>query len=461
MQTMEPMTTAVCASRQKSRFGIIVLVSFLLLTLAGCAVRPVGVADLERFPQDATRYLPADSAALVAADVQGGLDARYNQRFFAPWRLQKASLPAREAFWGVASYGNRQGFGENLQPLEKARWEQLVASLQQENYPSLARPAITVRNTACRVFPTRRPFFLDPARAGEGFPFDYFQNSALWAGTPLLVTHTSSDGAWLFAEAGMVAGWLPAQDLAFADDIFITAYQTGRYVALLRDDVTLREESGTFLTQTHLGALFPLLAEEADGLQVLVPVREADGQATARVARLAPEDAAVKPLPLQPARIAELVNRIIGQPYGWGGLFENRDCSATLRDLLTPFGLWLPRNSSEQAKSGGTFVDLAGLDIEEKRRRLLDQGVPFYTLLWLKGHIGLYLGPDPLSGEPMLLHNLWGVRTTDAEGREGRVVIGRLVITSLQPGEERADVEDGRFYRAIRGMTILPGAAPR
>ena len=96
-----------------------------------------------------------------------------------------------------------------------------------------------------------------------------------------------------------------------------------------------------------------------------------------------------------------------------------------------------------------------------KRERLLQQGVPYYTLIWFKGHIGLYLGPDPVSGEPLLLHNLWGVRTKGEDGREGRAVVGRLVITSLQPGEERSDVEDGRFYRAILGMTVLPGAAPR
>lgn len=438
------------------------LLCLILAVLAGCAVRPAGIADLERYPQDASRYLPAEAAtALLPAEAQAGLDARYNARFFASWRQQKASLPAGEAFWGVTSYGNRQGYGENLQPLGKTRWLQLVASLQQESYPSLAQPAITVRNTACRVFPTQRPFFLDPAKAGEGFPFDYFQNSALWAGTPLLVTHASRDGAWLFVETGMVAGWVPAQDVAFADDLFITAYQTGSYVALLRDAVSLHDADGNFLTQTHLGAIFPLVAADDAGLQVLVPVRDADGNATARIARLTAEDATIKPLSLQPARIAELANRLLGQSYGWGGLFENRDCSATLRDLLTPFGIWLPRNSAEQAKSGGTFIDLAELDAVEKRQRLLSQGVPFYTLVWLKGHIGLYLGADPVSGEPLLLHNIWGVRTKDEQGREGRAVIGRLVITSLAPGEERTDVEPGRFLRAIQGMTILPGAAPR
>jgi hypothetical protein len=438
-------------------------IALLLVALCGCVRLPPGVADPARYPQDAAAYLDADAAQalLVPAEVQARLDADYDARFFAPWRQTRASLPAREAFWGVTSYGGRQGFGENLQPLEKARWQQLVTSLQQESYPSLARPAITVRNTSCRVFPTQRPFFLDPAKAGEGFPFDYFQNSALWAGTPLLITHASADGAWLFAETGMVAGWLPAMDVAWVDEPFRAAYQTGRYAALLGDDITLRDESGTFLALTHLGAIFPVVAEDEGGLQLLVPVRDADGAAVARLARVTPEQAALKPLPLQPARIAAVANHMLGQLYGWGGLYENRDCSATLRDLFTPFGLWLPRNSAEQAKRGGTFIDMAELDSDGKRERLLRDGVPFYTLIWLKGHIGLYLGPDPVSGEPLLLHNIWGVRTKDEQGREGRAVIGRLVITSLAPGEERTDVEPGRFLRGILGMTVLPGVEGR
>ncbi|TLM68161.1 MAG: hydrolase Nlp/P60 [Deltaproteobacteria bacterium] len=435
----------------------------VLAILAGCAVRPAGIADLSGYPQDATHYLrPGDAdLPLLPSGDQARRDLDYNARFFAPWHQARASLPADEAFYGVAAYGRRQGYAENLQPVEPHRWQQLLAALRQESYPSQARPAITVRNTACRVFPTARPFFLDPARAGEGFPFDYFQNSALWAGTPLLVTHESQDGAWVFAETGFVAGWLPVQDLAWAEADFRATYRTGRYAALLRDDVTLRDETGEFLALAHLGAIFPVTAQSEAGVQVLVPVRDANGAAVARTAWLTADAAAIKPLPLQPARIAALANRMLGQPYGWGGLFENRDCSATIRDLFTPFGIWLPRNSADQAKSGGTFVDLAGVEPAGKRARLLREGVPFYTLLWLKGHIGLYLGVDPLSGEPMLLHNLWGVRTADWRGREGRALVGRLAITTLKPGEERPDVETGRFFGNILGMTLLPGIETR
>lgn len=432
------------------------LLILLVALLAGCAA-PRGVADLRRLTQSATAWLPAAAdTPLVDAAVQAGLDRNYDERFFRPWTLRAATLPVGEAFWGIASYGGRQGYGENLQPLDATYWQGLVAALQADRYPSLARPAITVRNTACRVFPTQRPFFLDPALPGEGFPFDYFQNSALWAGTPLLVTHVSADGAWYFAEAGFVSGWLAADAVAWVGEEFASAYRTGRYAALLDDNLTLRDEAGEFLVQSHLGALFPVAGEGADGLLLLVPQRDADGAAVLRSARIAAGTAALKPLPLTPRWIAGLADRMIGQPYGWGGLFEDRDCSATMRDLFTPFGVWLPRNSAEQARRGGKFRDLSALAVAEKRSLLLQEGVPFYTLISFKGHIGLYLGPDPASGEPLLLHNFWGVRTRDWRGREGREVVGRLAVTTLRPGEERRDVAADRFYSRVLGMTVLP-----
>ncbi|MEY3410254.1 MAG: hypothetical protein RIS02_1981, partial [Pseudomonadota bacterium] len=47
--------------------------------------------------------------------------------------------------------------------------------------------------------------------------------------------------------------------------------------ALLRDEVTLRDAAGDFLTQTHLGAIFPVVAHDEAGLQLLVPVRDENG----------------------------------------------------------------------------------------------------------------------------------------------------------------------------------------
>jgi hypothetical protein len=163
----------------------------------------------------------------------------------------------------------------------------------------------------------------------------------------------------------------------------------------------------------------------------------------------------LKPLTLTPAAIARLSDPLMGQSYGWGGLFGNRDCSSNMRDLFIPFGIWLGRNSAKQGQQGGAFYDLRDMSSREKEQEILAKGIPFVTLIWLKGHIGLYLGTAPEKKEPLLLHNIWGVRTVDKEEKDGREIVGRLVITSLRPGEERADVRKDDFYSRVQGMAIL------
>lgn len=433
------------------------------LCLFSCTKPPVqepgGIADLERYTQKTSYYLPVDNAdtLLIDTKAQQEADADWNRHFFAPWRLRKASIPKDAAFWGAKSYGEKQGYAENLQPYSREEWEALVVSQQIDSYPSLARPAIAVRNTSFRVLPTIRPFFLDSQLPGEGFPFDYFQASAIWVGTPLLVTHVSADQAWFFAEAGHVFGWLPAGDVAWVNKNFQRRYENSHYAALIKDNVSLFDTRGTFLTQTHLGAVFPIDAAAGDVMRVLIPVRDSDGNGVIKVTELSTALAISKPLPLTAQRIADIADAIIGQHYGWGGLYENRDCSATMRDLFTPFGIWLGRNSRHQGSKGGEFHNLDGLKAEEKRDAIVAAAVPFYTLIWLKGHIGLYLGIEPSSGEPLLLHNVWGVHTRDKKGREGRALIGKLAVTSLRLGEEHSNVPKDAFYDRILGFTILPG----
>ena len=410
-------------------------------------------------PQRVSLAVPVTDVHLLTAAEQATLHEQALTRFFTPWDLKKASLPTEEAFWGVAAYGSKQGYAENLQPYPRDRWERLVALQDMEAYPSMAAPAIITRNTSQRVLPSQRPFFLDPSLPGEGFPFDYFQNSALWLGTPVLVTHRTLDGVWLFVESALASGWVRSEDVALADENFRQSYRSRSMVAVTTDDTPLAQ-AGTHLGQAHIGAVFPLHSRRRDELTVMVPLRDADGRARTGLATLGPGRGAPMPLPLTARAMAGLAEAMDGQLYGWGGMFENRDCSAAMRDLFLPFGVWLPRNSSQQARQGGTMIDLAGMSAEDKLRVIRARGVPFASLIWMPGHIGLYLGSSH-QGEPLLLHSIWGVRTTQPDGREGRAVIGRLVISTLRPGEERDDVKSDSFLNRIRGLTIIGTEATR
>lgn len=143
---------------------------------------------------------------------------------------------------------------------------------------------------------------------------------------------------------------------------------------------------------------------------------------------------------------------MMGQPYGWGGYLFNRDCSLAMRDLFVPFGVWLPRNSSAQAKAW-QFISFVKASPSGKESIIKDEGVPFATLLWLRGHITLYIGE--YKGEPVMFHNVWGVRTNDGNG-EGRHIIGRAVVTSLQPGAELPNVRrENLILSRLQGMSVL------
>lgn len=427
--------------------------------LAGCLVSPAGsdvFYDLRDLPQDVTAYLGPDAAArdLPLWPDQEALAADYLARHYAPWEGGAWLRPRSEAFWSLAWVKGSRAFGENRQPLPRQWLDELIRQTDADRYPSLDLRAITVRAVYFRTLPTRRPAFRDPNLPGEGFPFDYVQNGAAPAGTPLRIRHRSLDGAWVYAEAPGDYGWLPAEEIAYVDSEFVARFRQSRLVVLVDDGAVIFDRGGIFRFGGRIGTFLPLIDTLPEGHLVWIAAADADRRAVLRQALLPEGAAAPFPLPATTRQIAAVANRMLGQPYGWGGMYGNRDCSALLRDLFSPFGLWLPRNSARQAEAG-QLIPLEALAPEEKERVLLRTGVPLRTLVWLNGHIMLYLGE--YRGRAAVLHALWGVRTRTAQGEEGRRVIGRTVITTLQPGLELAELArpEGDLRSRIKGMTLL------
>jgi hypothetical protein len=404
-------------------------------------------------PQLVCAAVPLSNNPLLEESEQQRLYFQALKHFFAPWKMTQTSFTTEQAFWGVRGLGSKQGYAENLQPYPRDRWERIVALQNMSAFPSLAQAGIVTRNTALRVLPSLRPFFLDPSKPGEGFPFDHFQASALWLGTPVLICHISTDKAWYFVETAFASGWVRVEDIALAQKEFCTDYESQNMAAILLDETSFLS-GNRLLGQTHIGAIFPLVHQKNNMFTIKVPTQNSSGQAHINLVGLNVLQAAPMPLSMTSKNIAMLADAMSGQLYGWGGMFENRDCSSTMRDLFLPFGIWLPRNSAYQAQKGGKFISLEGLNPEQKLATIHNQGRPLASLLWLPGHIGLYLGADRHK-EPLILHNMWGVRTIGADGREGRVIAGKLVISTLRPGENRADVQKDSFLGRIRGLTLL------
>jgi hypothetical protein len=226
---------------------------------------------------------------------------------------------------------------------------------------------------------------------------------------------------------------------------------------IIEDGVGLAGPDGVFRFKARIGTVLPLLAggPSSGYLRVGLPLRGAEGVIVMNEALISSDEVSSAPLELTQWNVAVMINRMLGTPYGWGDSDGKRDCSGAVRDLFTPFGIWLPRNSAAQARAFpfSAFPDVTG---EEKERRLVMEAEPFATLLRVPGHIMVYLGT--FRGKPSVFHSLWGVRTLKA-GREGRHVLGAAVITTLRPGEgvEDFDTSRGDLADRLLGMTFITG----
>lgn len=425
----------------------------LFVLLAGCSARQdpaAPVRDLVELQQDTGAYHHlAKDVPLLTEAAQEQSFTYFLAKHFGPWERETATYPAEQVFWPLSSYKGKTLFGENTLPRDPGWLSTMAQSARVDAYPSMARKAIAVTNTSLRSLPTNAPAFLDFQLAGEGYPFDYMQNSLVLAGTPLLATHASADGEFVLVESRHAFGWVAARDIGWVDDGFIKRFRAAPLGAVTVDDTPVWDNTGTFAFSAEVGMLLPL---EEGG--VLIPLRGLHGNAML-VRGTAPmsgvEQAPISPTPANFARVA---NTMLGRPYGWGGYLGNRDCSAMTMDLMATFGIYLPRNSSQQARQA-EFVDLSGLDRKTKKARINSLSTPFLTLIRKPGHIMLYIGDR--DGDPVVLHAAWGLKTKTGDGY-GRKIMGATVVTTLEPGKELKDLArpEGLYIETVTGITTLP-----
>ena len=150
--------------------------------LPGCAQRaaaPAGPVSGIHDVAQAAEALPGadDDTRLIPQAVQDALYETFVREHFAPWNRALPETDAEEAFWGLDVFAKKRLYGENTLQRDDAWLAALRANARPEAYPSLNMPAVSVAATNMRVLPTDEPAFYDFSKPGEGFPFDYMQNS--------------------------------------------------------------------------------------------------------------------------------------------------------------------------------------------------------------------------------------------------------------------------------------------
>ena len=410
------------------------------------------IADMRLIPQDPAFY--AKQLRHIPYSRQLEWDKEYNEKYFEPWSLQKIDKPLDEMQWPFRSVTKKKIYSSSGKVIKPYRYNSWIKNANFGKLDTAHQYGITVRHTNVRALPTASPFYHDPKKVGEGFPFDYNQNTAYYPNTPLYISHYSLDGKWAYVRGSAAYGWIKSSDMVVVDKKFIKKFKNGKYAVIVKDNSVLKHNSKK-ITILKIGTIFPMTKIKTKDKKVknayMFAIRDSKGKAHIQMATADKNNLiAKKPIAMTSKNVAFIARQFYDEPYGWGGLMETRDCSSFTKDFFAPFGLFLRRNSSKQARDGN-YCNIRGVPKTKKKKLIIKNAKPFRSMLYVPGHIVLYLGQ--YKGEPVIMHTYWGARLKDGSKK----VMARTVITTTEPGRELTNIKETSKLANTLKAIITPG----
>jgi hypothetical protein len=369
--------------------------------------------DLENIPQSAD--ILAQESSVISQDSFES----YKLDFFAIWHTkitdQQHELVLKEK---IGLY--------NASLTKHEMYEQLVANANMKNLEEWGKKGFITSNSNLRNLPTLMPSYHHPLLPGQGHPFDNIQENLLRIGDPVLISHYSLDKKFAYVITNArINGFVRVEDLAYISDELANEIMQENFAMIVNDN-TPANYGENYLTTLEIGCFLPIKNN-----QLHLPTRTLSGQVQLVEITTPAENYILKPYEKKLAQLKPLINKLINQPYGWGGYLRLRDCAQLVKDYMALFGHHLPIFSAQQSLSGKQ-IELRGKSRQEKID-LIKKLPPYFSLLYCPGHIVIYLGL--YKNILMVFHAVWGMALFHQE-QEYRYIIGKSVITSLEYGRE-------------------------
>jgi hypothetical protein len=420
---------------------------------AARVARPAADTDIEdvsRIPQNLAGLAAAAGERLSIGDgCRNQLLDQFERHFFRPWSSSDPLFDYAESRDFMKKEAHENWYGANKRKVPAKQLQELLENCALDSFPSRKETAVAVAPAHLRGLPTQMPLY----RHFDDSPFDMISYPQVKLNEPLRVLHASRDGVWLFVETGYSNGWLEARDVAIVDRAFIDSWTQAPHLVIVRDLVPVPDGRGAGTFRSKIGTILPL-ARAGDGWwEVRVVSAGKEGRAQDGVSRIPGSAAASFPLEFTKENVSLLGDQLLGQPYGWGEIYDLRDCSAMLRDFFLPFGIWLPRTSGDQIASIPGRLELAALAPAKKEQLIKSKALPFLTLLYKPGHIMLYAGMDR-EGRPLVFHDAWSIRVKDGSGERSQI-IGATAITTLEPGKELGLVPGSSLLERVTELATV------
>lgn len=390
------------------------LCSFIFFFLCACASKDLG-HYMPLKTQQNINALPKFTPSTALMDTQ-----KYKKYFFSAWNDNAPKPSKKEVFWAFDGYLRHKYYFFNKRPIPKSFFEKAIINANTDAFLSLKQKAIITQTTYLKNIPVSTAILQDPFKQGEGIPFDYALDSVLNFATPVLISHYTQDKRYAFVKSEVGWGFVSSLHLQTISNAQAQHYKEANFITPLFERTLVYNDKDEFVFEGRIGAIYPY-DELKNGVY--------HGQVGNVKFQISVNQASKFPLELNDKTLKNQLTQLINRPYGWGGYDFERDCSSLIKDIFAPFGLYLPRNSFAQSMAWEHF-DISSLSNSQKINLIKRYGKPYETLLYLKGHIVLYVGV--VDGKSLAFHSIWGVKTKD----DGRILIGKSVITTLEIGKD-------------------------
>ena len=300
-----------------------------------------------------------------------------------------------------------------------------------------------------RILPTNEGLYAKPG----SIDFDEVQNSGLDIGTPVAILHKSLDGKWYYVESPLSRGWVEADKAASSELKEIETFRNYKPVVVTdaKADIYLDPGLREYHGYIRMGAVLPSGGNASpQTVEVIVPFRESSGEAFFRKCYMRKDSVREGYLPYTARNIIEQAFKLLNAPYGWGDMRGEQDCSRFIQEVFATTGVILPRNSSDQSRAGSLIAEFdKALDEKARIDLIKTKAAGGLTLLYMKGHIMLFLGMA--DERPYAIHATWGYRSRSG-GKEALRVINRVAVTDLSLGKGSSK---GSLLERLLRMTRL------
>jgi hypothetical protein len=363
--------------------------------LAGAHEKIMPVESIEYFNNRITEKLPAVKKLQTLKDnISGEIVAEYIKDYTLPSEDMytiKGEKFSSAFLNGIVSNTDVEGVGE---------WVRV-------------KYGITTKKASLRSFPDETPVF-SSIKDSRFNNMDRFQQTGCEPFEPVIILHESKDSEWLFVRIYNYAGWTKRENIAVGEskNQVFDYIDSKEFLVVTDRQLLLKVPSeGGALNEIlcGMGTKMPLI-KSTSIWSVKIPRRDIKGNLKFTTAFLEKSKAVCEGyLPYTRYNIINQAFKFLNEKYEWGDKNSGKDCSSFIMTVYKTFGFRLPRNAGEQENcSDITFkfkkASLLSNEYNSREtRRLMLSAIKPGTVLFMNGHVMMYLGKH--NDKHYMIHN--------------------------------------------------------